>query len=1255
MKAAELKARLLGSQAFGPLSGTDFAGLLRHLAREDLVEQIADGSLVLGLKGQRIVEHFTFFAAFRTPIEFRVIHGNAEIGKLPELTAPTPGDHVILAGKRWLVERVDPDRREIGVIPSKGKKRPKFTSLGGDVHPAVHAKMQALLSGDVRPSYLDDTAFEMLVAARGAAAAYHDCRPALVSSGGRVKLFVWQGSRITRTILLVLAGAGLKVRDEEVGLDVEGSLEAVRSALMSFLSNPDGERLASVAEESLHARLLGGDKFDRYLPPELWRRAFVAERLDVPGALAFIREVMAPDPTPPSGGPGGLDDASSSGSLSSVASSAAPVSFRPLVSLWSPACGGFDTSARRGTLGEPCWAPAEFLSDLELRLGLPPVHVAPTVRAQIWAVRMEDLGTDHFFSRSLSIDRLGTARALLELRDQLLDAGWNGEIVDHAGERIDVIRRLEATQSPMLPFGLSDRLRRVEGALERTRTAPYQAVRLCEDESLWSGRWRRVFDLLRDRGTRVAVEPPPAWAIDGSEQDENTDLGTLKHVLSSAVAHGVAAGPSTPAGDGSVVILRTETSGEAAESVAALARSWAPADLILIRGGDHAVLDAALSGQRLPTLGTAEASAWRPLLGVLPLTLELIFEPRDPLRLIEILTLPGGPFRGHVGWSLARAVAAEPGVGGRRWTKEIVRLRSLCEPPTSDVASDEEEAPRCVEIGRIQRQLSRVADWLEGPLYDPVVGAPRAAVLETLGRIRSWALGRLQTSGIIQRDRSAVIGQLEALALALAADPRQVFPRDAVRQLVGDVRGAGDRQPLWPEEAGRLEHVHHPSALRRRCNVVVWWNFVEAAEDRGAASPWRQSERTALTSAGIRFVDPARIQEARARSWRRAVLAANRRLLLVLPARAAGDPTAPHPFLDEVVAALGLDESGLTKLTITPDQLLAGTLPGGLPAPPADRVEPLALPTAKRSWQADPGVLQAPPLGLTVEALEALLGCPLKWALQYRARLRRSAVGDVPPVHRLAGILGHRLVEELHRSATAANQSFDVTTAPAVLDRLIATEGAVLLRPGMSFEREQLRRDLLRAVDQLASFLAESGFRISAVEDAFTAPWDGRELSGRLDLLLARPGGELVLDLKWGHSSYRDAIEHGQALQLGAYAYMRAQATSGTWPATAYYSLSRGVVLTADEDLAPSIPVIAGKKAPEVWEAASCSLKAVRNILDTGRLPVTGLARSLPLLADAGVQDATGHLVLAPEKACEFCACQPICGKSWEEFENADA
>ena len=296
IRAHELYPRMAESGAFAGLSRVDFAAVLRELGARDLVEQMPDSTLVLGLKGQRIVEHYSFYAAFKAPAEFQVLFHDRMIGTLPETMLPAVGEHVILAGRRWLVDDIDTEHRQVLVLPSRGRRPPHFASGQIDTDPNLHARMRLLLSTDRAPNYLDETAAEILQHARAAAdVAQLDATVRVLAD--RTIVQVWAGTRIHRTLWLVLMSAGIRTESaSDVALEIHAMPEAWGPVLRRFLASLDGRALARYAEERLSARITDGEKFDVFLPSELWRASYARERLDVEGAARVIARILADGP-----------------------------------------------------------------------------------------------------------------------------------------------------------------------------------------------------------------------------------------------------------------------------------------------------------------------------------------------------------------------------------------------------------------------------------------------------------------------------------------------------------------------------------------------------------------------------------------------------------------------------------------------------------------------------------------------------------------------------------------------------------------------------------------------------------------------------------------------------------------------------------------------------------------------------------------------------------------------------------------------
>jgi ATP-dependent Lhr-like helicase len=283
IQASPLYDRLVDAGSFSGVSRADFAVLLRQLGSRELLEQMPDRTLVLGVEGQKIVEHYTFYAAFNAASELRVVCNADLIGTIA--IPPPPGEHLILAGRRWRVEEIDPERQEVLVSPARGRRAPWFIPRMGAIHRRVHEKMRDLLVETNVPTYIDETARDVLQHARVTATKCDGFEPVTQPFEVGVRAFVFGGSRVQQTLSIVLAASGLRYSDEGVGFDVECDPAEFRSVLRSFAESPNEARLAAFADEKMRLRELGREKFERYLPPELWRVAFVRDELDVAEAV----------------------------------------------------------------------------------------------------------------------------------------------------------------------------------------------------------------------------------------------------------------------------------------------------------------------------------------------------------------------------------------------------------------------------------------------------------------------------------------------------------------------------------------------------------------------------------------------------------------------------------------------------------------------------------------------------------------------------------------------------------------------------------------------------------------------------------------------------------------------------------------------------------------------------------------------------------------------------------------------------------
>lgn len=284
--ALTLFERLITRGSFKNIDQKTLVRVLRSIGANDLVEQTPEGTIILGLKGERIVRSFEFYSAFVTEKELRVLHRGHLIGTVSALPTTGAEGFLILAGRRWKIIEINLDREEILVEPSRGGRLPLFSgSSGPDLHPRIHEKMREILSDTRVPVYLDQVAKEMLQEARTFARDSDILHHPFFRNGNDTIWFTWCGTRANRTLLGLGLYKELDASDEGIALYFEKMRDTdIQGYYSQFLSEqPDPVKLA----EYFPVKTV--EKYDSFLTEDLLCEAFARNYLDLPGALKTIK------------------------------------------------------------------------------------------------------------------------------------------------------------------------------------------------------------------------------------------------------------------------------------------------------------------------------------------------------------------------------------------------------------------------------------------------------------------------------------------------------------------------------------------------------------------------------------------------------------------------------------------------------------------------------------------------------------------------------------------------------------------------------------------------------------------------------------------------------------------------------------------------------------------------------------------------------------------------------------------------------
>nr|MBV6630254.1 DEAD/DEAH box helicase [Oceanococcus sp. HetDA_MAG_MS8] len=202
----------------GPFQNTStgvFGQFLRNLGDEDLIRQESTGILLLGEKGERLVNHYDFYSAFMSDEEYEVRTVTKRLGTLPIIQVVKINDYLLFSGRRWQVTSVDDQQKRIIVKPAPAGKAPLFGGAGALVGAEVRQRMLTLYQSDHQPRYLSSGAQALLEQARESFDRLNLADRAFVPWGDKVMVFPWHSDAALRTF--VWAAEALDIEDIEVG------------------------------------------------------------------------------------------------------------------------------------------------------------------------------------------------------------------------------------------------------------------------------------------------------------------------------------------------------------------------------------------------------------------------------------------------------------------------------------------------------------------------------------------------------------------------------------------------------------------------------------------------------------------------------------------------------------------------------------------------------------------------------------------------------------------------------------------------------------------------------------------------------------------------------------------------------------------------------------------------------------------------------------------------------------------------------
>lgn len=157
LSVTELSEKVLSLSTFKNITKAEYKILLKHLKENEYIMFDEDKKLILDKNGEKLTNHFDFFAVFSTIPEYIV---STQLGVIGSVSEPhKKGTVFLLQGKQWKVIELNQKNKTIYVKEAQTSAKNKWTSLGSiEFHDKIIKNIKTILASNEIYPYLTEQA-----------------------------------------------------------------------------------------------------------------------------------------------------------------------------------------------------------------------------------------------------------------------------------------------------------------------------------------------------------------------------------------------------------------------------------------------------------------------------------------------------------------------------------------------------------------------------------------------------------------------------------------------------------------------------------------------------------------------------------------------------------------------------------------------------------------------------------------------------------------------------------------------------------------------------------------------------------------------------------------------------------------------------------------------------------------------------------------------------------------------------------------
>ena len=741
-----------------------------------------------------------------------------------------------------------------------------------------------------------------------------------------------------------------------------------------------------------------------------------------------------------------------------------------------------------------------------------------------------------FYGHSLDVSPFATAVELLAKRDELLLAGWDFNDAGNPPQKLKTFSQVETIflNNPSPAIGLADRYDRVINLL-KNRTLNVRLFAHLEPYELLPPAIHRLIKIFTKKDINCTPFDIPVNKAKG-------DLGVLQQaILENDFS------PIKAKADGSLLLIRAKRETTLAEWTAkwmAENPDFHPYFIIPDKSG---IIDNAFIQEALPGLGIQSISIARPALQILKLIPVFLWNPIDPFKILEFLSLALKPLDDNLARKVALFLAQKPGINSDSWRLMIKQF--------FDELQDNKE-PKHQEI---QQQYHF---WFGRKRYPVQQMIPKREPIEIYRYLSTWATQAFDENGSNNTSLIVLKEQAKRIYELLESLPEEEL---SYLQLENIVRTIYQPAPveIQGKQVAHFPFVSNAGSIAEPVDSLVWWNF-SALEQEHFFANWYKDELNWLQNKNIRLQSPQDKNNLVVWQRKRPFLLTQKQIILLLPSTCEGQEVAPHPSYGYLEAKFNNIENLLFDIQVPED---LKRLSPYFSTPQKETLKPKYLPRPQAFIELKKEALFKEQEHESFTSLDALFYYPHKWVFKYRAQLRKPSILSVVKERTLMGNLSHRFFEKLLRKDIYnLNKEQIFQSVDENIYALLAQEGSILLLYGKEPERIDFINKLKFAAWSLISLIRNNGWKVEQTEKLIEGHFAHKPIKGRADLVLSRGNERAIVDLKWSKSIYKEReIKNFEDLQLTLYTYM-SQKEGLPHPTAAYFIINEGKMIARTKD-----------------------------------------------------------------------------------------